>query len=137
MASSSVKGKIGSFFFGVVIGIFVSLTLAAFAARHIMRNPQTVWIKLQDTGMDKVVESVVENSIGKTVTSVPQEVIAVKQQDINKTVANLTQAYAENKLTPMDMQLITGKVFSIMTDQKISPQEIDELLQFLNELARQ
>jgi tetrahydromethanopterin S-methyltransferase subunit B len=136
MGTSSGKSKIGTFFFGFFVGIFVSIILAALIARHIVRNPQTVWTKAQEMGMDKVVESVVENSIGKTVTSVPQEVIAVKQQDINQTVANLTQAYAENKLTPMDMQLITGKVFGIMTDQKISPQEIDELLRFLNELTR-
>ena len=109
---------------------------AVLILRHIMQNPQSVWNGAQDMGMDRIMERVVENSVEKTVASIPKEIIAVKQQDINQTVANLTQAYADNRLSPMDMQLIAGQVFGMMTDQKITPQEIDELLRFLNEMTR-
>ena len=136
MRPSSGRFRIGTFLTGFFIGIMFTVISAVLILRHIMQNPQSVWNGAQDMGMDRIMERVVENSVEKTVASIPKEIIAVKQQDINQTVANLTQAYADNRLSPMDMQLIAGQVFGMMTDQKITPQEIDELLRFLNEMTR-
>lgn len=136
MRTFSGKFRIGTFLTGFFIGILFAVISEVFILRQIIQNPQNVWYKAQNMGMDRVMQRVVEKSVEKTVATIPKEVIAVKQQDINQTVANLTQAYAENKLTPMDMQLIAGQVFGMMTDQKITPQEIDELLRYLNEMSR-
>ncbi|MFC1569524.1 hypothetical protein ACFL4L_04760 [bacterium] len=133
---SSGGSKVGVFISGFFFGLLVSAITALLLARYVMQNPQKVMAKAQDLGMNQVVEKAVEKSVQKTVASIPQEVVAVRQDDINRTVQNLTEAYSENRITPTDMQLIAGKFFGMMADQKITPQEMDEMMNFMNRMAR-
>jgi hypothetical protein len=133
---ASGGSKFGMFIFGFFFGIVISAAAAFLGARYIMQNPQVVIEKAGDLGADRVVKKAVETSMQKTVASIPQDVVAVRQDDINRTVQNLTQAYSENRITPTDMQLIAGKFFGMMADQKITPQEMDEMLNFMNRMAR-
>lgn len=135
---SSLSGgsKFGIFMFGFLFGIIVSGIGAVLVARYMMQHPQEVMAKVQDLGMDQVVERAVEKSVEKTVAAIPQDLVAVRQDDINRTVQNITQAYSENRITPTDMQLIAGKFFGMMADQKLTPQEMDEMLNFMNKIAR-
>lgn len=135
-SSSSTGAKFGTFVFGFFFGIVVSGIGAFVIARYMMQHPQAVMSKAHDLGMDQVVEHAVEKSVEKTVAAIPQDMVAVRQQDINQTVQNLTQAYSENRITPTDMQLIAGKFFGMMADQKITPQEMDEMLSFMNQMAK-
>jgi len=133
---SSGASKIGVFILGFFFGILMSAAIAFFMVRYTIQNPQVVTSRIRDLGVNKVVEKAVEKSVQKTVMAIPQNVVAVRQDDINHTVQNLTQAYSENRITPADMQLIAGKFFGMMADQKITPQEMDALLNFINQIAK-
>ncbi|MBN2104505.1 hypothetical protein JW835_10745 [bacterium] len=135
-AGSSVGSRIGNFILGFFFGILLSLGGIYFTARYAIKNPQVITERARDLGMEKMVEKAVEKSVQRTVASIPRDVVSVRQDDINRTVQNLTQAYSENRITPTDMQLIAGKFFGMMADQKITPQEMDELLNFMNQMAR-
>ncbi|MBN1780872.1 hypothetical protein JW948_07095 [bacterium] len=136
MERHSSGSKAGAFILGFLFGIVLSVIVALVMIRSVVENPQKVISKAQDLGMGRVVEKAVEKSVQKTVSSIPQEVVAVRQDDINRTVQNLTEAYAENRITPTDMQLIAGRFFGMMADQKITPQEMDDMLRFINQMAR-
>lgn len=135
-AGSSGGSKIGLFFLGLFTGVILCAGAAFFMARYVMQHPQAAAFRAQKLGMDKVVEKAVEKSVQKTVSSIPRDMVAVRQQDINHTVQNLTRAYSENRITPTDMQLIAGKFFGMMADQKITPQEMDAMLTFMNQMAK-
>ena len=137
MSTHGSRGsKFGSFIFGFFVGILISGIAAFLFIRYMMDHPQVIVTRAQDLGMNKVVEKVVEKSVGKTISSIPQDVVQVRQDDINRTVQNFTEAYAGNRITPMEMQLIAGKFFGLMADQQITPQEMDEMLNFMNEMAK-
>jgi len=132
----SGASKFGAFVGGVFFGILIAAVAMLLFMRYFIRNPQTVLSRAENLGVQKVVEKAVEKSVQKTVASIPQDVVAVRQDDINRTVQNLTEAYSENRITPTDMQLIAGKFFGMMADQKITPEEMDEMLRFMNRMTQ-
>jgi hypothetical protein len=133
---SSHGSKSGAFLLGLIAGILCSAIAVVLIIRYTIRNPQAIMTKAQDLGMNQVIEKAVEMSVEKTVTSIPQDLVTVRQDEINQTMQNLTAAYSENRLTPMDIQLIAGKFYGVMSDNKVTPQEIDDIMDYANKMSK-
>jgi hypothetical protein len=119
--------RVGMFTVGFFTGILVVAVAGLFLVRILLRNPQAVIAKLAVPKVAQIVQ--------KTVATAPREYIGEKQDDIAVTAQAVARAYSENRITPDDMQDIGTKVFSVMADQRITPQEIDEVLRMLKEYA--
>ena len=85
--------------------------------------------------MGKVASVSVGKLIQKTAESAPREYIGSKQDEIAVTAQAFAKAYSEQKVTPEDVQAIGVKVLSVLADQKITQQEIDEVFRMMQRYA--
>ena len=131
------KGKAGAFWGGLFTGLILSGLIFILSVGMLLRNPEKVVNKLADYGLVKVVEKTMVQTVTRTIESLPQDYVNVKQDEINQGVQKLTQAYSTNKLSPSDMQLLGAKFFGAMADQKLEPKEIDALLKMVDKLSGQ
>lgn len=116
--------KGGSFFIGFFVGILVSALVVVGLAGYFIKHPKTLIEKAADVAVDRVVE--------RAVQSVPKDFIAKRQEAIANSAHRLAQAYSQNRITPAEMNLLVKKMFAAVADQKITPAEIDEILQLAN-----
>jgi hypothetical protein len=119
--------KSGMFFVGFFVGILVAALVLIGAARYVIQNPRKFLGKAADLGVSRIIE--------KTMASAPKQYIGQKQEDIAATAQVFANAYSQNRIKPEDLQALGGKVVSIMADQKITPEEIDEVLQMMKRVA--
>ena len=119
--------RVGIFFIGFFVGILVSALVVVGLAGYLIRHPKTLIEKAADVAVDRIVE--------RAVQSVPKDFIAKRQEAIANSAHRLAQAYSENRITPAEMNLLAKKMFAAVADQKITPGEIDEILQFINRFS--
>jgi hypothetical protein len=127
--SRSSKG--GIFFIGFLVGVLATTLVILALFGYLIKNPRTVMVRAANLGMTKVVKKSVE----KTVSSIPREYVAVRQETINRSVQGLTQAFSENRLSSADVQVLAGEFFRVMADQKITSREIDRLLKMIDQYS--
>jgi hypothetical protein len=125
--SNGSFSKAGMFFIGFFCGILVLAAVGLIGARYLLKNPQLV--------MGKVATVSVGRLIQKTAESAPREYIGSKQDEIAVTAQAFAKAYSEQKVTAEDVQAIGVKVLSVLADQKITQQEIDEVLRMMQRYA--
>jgi hypothetical protein len=126
MANGSFS-KAGMFFVGLFCGILLAAAAGLMGAKYLINNPQIVIGRVALAGMGKLIQ--------KTAASAPREYIGRKQDEIAVTAQAFAKAYSEQKVTPEDVQAIGVKVMSVLADQKISQQEIDEVLRMMQRYA--
>ena len=126
MANGSFS-KSGMFFVGFFCGILLAAAAGLMGAKYLINNPQVVLGRVASAGMGKLIQ--------KTAASAPREYIGRKQDEIAVTAQAFAKAYSEQKITPEDVQAIGVKVMSVLADQKISQQEIDEVLRLMQRYA--
>ncbi|HEX9934864.1 MAG TPA: hypothetical protein VGB38_06670 [bacterium] len=119
--------KAGMFFIGFFSGLLAAAVLLVVSAGYVFKHPQIVLTKAGDFGIRRVFE--------KTVESAPREYIGQKQDEIAVTAQKFAKAFSESRISPADMQLITVRLVSVMADQKITPDEVDETLRMMNRFA--
>ena len=119
--------KSGMFFIGFFAGILVVAAAAIVLANYVLKNPQLVMGKVATVSMGKLIQ--------KTAATAPREYIGQKQDEIAVTAQAFAKAYSEQKVTPEDVQAIGVKVLSVLADQKITQQEIDEVLRMMQRYA--
>jgi hypothetical protein len=85
--------------------------------------------------MTKVATAGIGRMIQKTAESAPREYIGQKQDEIAVTAQAFARAYSEQKVTPEDVQAIGVKVMSVLADQKINQNEIDDVLRLMQRYA--
>jgi hypothetical protein len=119
--------KSGMFFVGFFTGILLVAAAAIVIANYVIKNPQ--WV------MGKVATVSVGKLIRKTAATAPREYIGQKQDEIAVTAQAFAKAYSEQRVTPEDVQAIGVKVLSVLADQKITQQEIDEVLRMMQRYA--
>jgi len=119
--------KSGMFFVGFFCGILLAAAAGLMGARYLIHNPQVVMGKIATAGMGRIIQ--------KTAESAPREYIGQKQDEIAVTAQAFARAYSEQKVTSEDVQAIGVKVLSVLADQKINQQEIDEVLRMMQGYA--
>lgn len=119
--------KSGMFFIGFFCGILVLAAAGLFGAQYLLKHPQVLIGKVATAGVGKLIQ--------KTAASAPREYIGQKQDEIAVTAQAFARAYSEQRVTPEDVQAIGVKVLSVLADQKISQQEIDEVLRMMQRYA--
>ena len=119
--------KAGMFFMGFFSGLLVAAALLVVSAGYVFKHPQIVLTKAGDFGVGRVFE--------KTMESAPKEYIGKKQDEIAVTAQQFAKAFSENRISPADMQLITARLVSVMADQQITQDEVDETLRMMNRFA--
>jgi hypothetical protein len=126
MANGSFS-KSGMFFIGLFCGILLAAAAGLMGAKYLINNPQIVLGRVASAGMGRLIQ--------KTAESAPREYIGRKQDEIAVTAQAFAKAYSEQKITPEDVQAIGVKVMSVLADQKINQQEIDEVLRMMQRYA--
>ncbi len=126
MANGSFS-KSGMFFIGFFCGILIAAAAALMGAKYLINNPQVVLGRVASAGMGRLIQ--------KTAESAPREYIGRKQDEIAVTAQAFARAYSEQKITPEDVQAIGVKVMTVLADQKINQQEIDEVLRMMQRYA--
>jgi hypothetical protein len=119
--------KAGMFFVGFFSGVLVVAVAGILAARYVMAHPQAIVARVGYPQVGKIIE--------KTVATAPREYIGQKGDDIAVTAQAFARAYSENRISSDDVQLLGARVFSIMADQRITPDEIDEILRTMRAYA--
>jgi hypothetical protein len=126
MANGSFS-KSGMFFIGLFCGILLAAAAGLMGAKYLINNPQIVMTKVASAGIGKMIQ--------RTAESAPREYIGQKQDEIAVTAQAFAKAYSEQKVTPEDIQAIGIKVMSVLADQKISQNEIDDVLRMMQRYA--
>ena len=119
--------KSGMFFVGFFCGILVLAAAGLIGVQYLLKNPQIMIGKVATVGVGKMIQ--------KTAASAPREYIGQKQDEIAVTAQAFAKAYSEQRVTPEDVQAIGVKVLSVLADQKITQQEIDEVLRTMQGYA--
>jgi hypothetical protein len=119
--------KSGMFFVGFFSGILVIAAAAILLANYVMKHPQLVIGKVATVSVGRLIQ--------QTAATAPREYIGKKQDEIAVTAQAFARAYSEQKVTPEDVQAIGVKVLSVLADQKITQQEIDEVLRMMQRYA--
>ena len=114
----------GTFLVGFFVGVLCSAFVVVGLAGYFIRYPQKIIVKAVDLGMNRVVE--------KTVQSIPRDFVSERQEEITASAQQFAQAFTQNRISQADMNVIAKKFFSVIADQKITPEEIDEILQLVN-----
>lgn len=112
------------FFSGILVAALVLIAMAGF----FLRNPQMVLTHAVDLGAKRLVQ--------KTMESAPREYIGQKQDEIAVSAQKFAKAFSENRISPADMQMLSAKFLGMLADQKITQQEIDEMLRMINQFAQ-
>jgi len=124
--NSFSKGR--TFLIGFLVGLLVSAFIVIGLAGYIIRYPQKVFVKAVDLGMNRVVE--------KTVQSIPKDYISERQEDIAASAQRFTRAFSKNRISPADMRFLSSKFFTVVADQKITSDEIDEFLRLIDRFSQ-
>lgn len=132
----SSRSRIGSFFSGLFTGILLCVIAAVALGVYGFNHPEQVIDKAMVLGGGQLIEKKVSETVNRTVETIPKDYVAMKQQDINRSFNKLTTAYSEGKLSDTDMQMITGYFYQMMADQKVTSQEIEKLLKFIDSLSK-
>lgn len=114
----------GTFFVGFFVGVLFSAFVVVGLAGYFIRYPQKIIVKAVDLGMNRVVE--------KTVESIPRDFVSERQEEITESAQRFAQAFTQNRISQADMNVLARKFFSVIADQKITPEEIDEILRLVN-----
>lgn len=123
------SSKKGVFFAGVFAGLFAAALVVIIGVFYILKNPQKVMNKAFDMG--------VRQAVVQTMRSVPRDYISLRKDDMVESVNRFLQAYSQGLLSPQELQGLTQKAFAATADQKITPEEIDEILKTMNQTVQQ
>ena len=123
------SSKKGVFFAGVFTGLFAAALVVIIGVFYILKNPQKVMNKAFDMG--------VRQAVVQTMRSVPRDYISLRKDDMVESVNRFLQAYSQGLLSPQELQGLTQKAFAATADQKITPEEIDEILKTMNQTFQQ
>jgi hypothetical protein len=115
--------KSGMFFVGFFTGILLVAASVIALANYVLKNPQLVMGKVATVSVGKLIQ--------KTAATAPREYIGKKQDEIAVTAQAFAKAYSEQKVSPEDVQAIGMKVLGVLADQKITQQEIDDVLRMM------
>ncbi|HDQ44477.1 MAG TPA: hypothetical protein ENN17_03110 [bacterium] len=129
-------GSAGLFFGGFAAGLMTAVLVLIIAGMSVLNNPRKMAGLAKRFGMVKVVEKTVVRTVTRTVHSLPRDVVAIRQDRINRTFRNLTEAYSENRMTFEDIEKLADRIFLAMADQSMTPKELDDLLTFAETLGR-
>ncbi len=121
--------KGGLFLIGFVTGVLVSVVACLCLANYLIKNPQKIIGKAVDAGMNRV--------IIKTMETVPREFVSQRETEITSAAQRFATAFSQNKIPPEKISELARMGFTIMQDQKITTQEIDEVIQTVNRISRQ
>jgi hypothetical protein len=121
------SSKAGTFFIGFLVGILVSAAIVLVLAGYFIKHPKSIIDKAADVAVERVVE--------KTVQSVPKDYIGRQQEEIANTARRFADAFSQNRITPAQMNMLAKKMLAVIADQKITQNEIDEILRLMNRYA--
>jgi len=119
--------KTGTFLIGFLTGILFCALVVIGLAGYALRHPQLVMTKVAYPRVGRIIE--------KTVATAPKQYIGEKEDDIAVTAQAFARAYSESRISSDDVQVLGSKVFAMMADQRITPQEIDEMLRTMKAYA--
>ena len=120
--------KIGTFFFGLFIGLILAGLLTLGAGFYLMQNPQKILNKVKVSGARIMVEKQIQRAMVKTVNTIPKSYVAMHQDDIIQRFEKLTVAYSTGALTVDDIYLLYSEFFEIAGDGALHPEEVDVFL---------
>ena len=126
----------GKFWAGLATGILVSIAVGLIFLLSAMRNPRMLLKGAQKFGLVQAVEKTAVRAASKTLQTIPKEYVALRQEVIGTTVRKLTDAYSDNKLNDQDISRLTGRFYESIADQNVSPEEIDQILKMVDEVAK-
>lgn len=111
------------FLFGLFAGLILTVLSAFGLAAYAVKHPDII--------LDRLAERSVGNVLTTTLQSIPRETIRERQDEIVRVVGALSDAYAEDRLSSEALRDIGSRVFGVAADRKVTSEEIDELLRFL------
>jgi hypothetical protein len=117
--------KTSKFLIGFVSGMLFTVLLVVASVFYLIKNPQKVMNKAFDMG--------VRRAVVQTLRSIPRDYIHMNKDEMVESVNHFLQAYSEGRLSSQELQDITQKAFAAIADQKITPEEIDEILKTMNQ----
>jgi len=120
--------KTGVFFTGFLSGVVIIIVIGILGITYIIKNPERVMKKAADFGIKQVVV--------RTMKTVPRKYIAERKDDIVASANRFLQAYSQGNLSTRQLNTLTQKVFESTADQEITPEEIDDLLNMINQIVR-
>lgn len=126
----------GKFWAGLATGILISVAAGLIVLLGAMKNPRILLKGAQRFGLEQAVEKTAIRAASQTLQTIPKEYVALRQEVIGTTVRKLTDAYSNNKLSDNDISKITGRFYESIADQNVSPEEIDQILKMVDEVAR-
>ncbi|NQT24233.1 hypothetical protein HQ585_02650 [candidate division KSB1 bacterium] len=130
------KSGFGAFFAGFFMALFLVVISGFLLVNYTLKHPQKIAEKAAQMGLVKVVEKTVVQTVTKTISSIPRDQVAIRQDRINQSVQNLTQSFSENRLDFDDLQVLGDQVFQAAADQQVTTKEIDALLDLADKLGR-
>ena len=121
------RSRVGSFLGGMVTGIFLMVVIFGAGILYLVRNPRLIVEKAVDMGMDRVVT--------RTLESLPREHIRTRENEIADLAQRVVRAYSQNRISPEDLDTFTQRAFSIVSDQKVTSAEVDEMIALAEKMA--
>jgi len=126
----------GKFWAGLATGILGSIAIGLILLLSAMKNPRVLLKAAQKYGLEQAVEKTAIKAASRTLQTIPKEYVALRQEVIGSTVRKLTDAYSDSKISDQDISRLTGKFYEAIADQNVSPEEIDQILKLVDEVAR-
>lgn len=126
----------GKFWAGLAVGILISIAAGLILLLSAMKNPRMLLKAAQKYGLEQAVGKTAMKAASRTLQTIPKDYVALRQEDIGSTVRKLTDAYSDNKLSDQDISRLTGRFYESIADQNVSPEEIDQFLNLVDEVAR-
>lgn len=120
--------KTGVFFTGLLTGVLIIIVIGILGVTYIIKNPERVMEKAADLG--------IKQAVVRTMRTVPRRYIAERKDDIVESTNRFLQAYSQGNLSSRELNTLTQKVFESTADQEITPEEIDDILEMINQFVR-
>jgi len=126
---SQRRGRVASYFSGFFSGIIVAVIIGLASGLYLLKNPPVAVMKVANAGVSRVIR--------KVNASMPKAYMAKNQNEISDLLSRFVKAYANGKISPEDMDILTQKAFEASADQKITEQEIRQMLDLIKKYASQ
>ncbi len=120
--------RTGVFFTGFLSGVVIIIVIGILGVTYIIKNPERMMEKVADLG--------IKQALVRTMRTVPRRYIAERKDDIVESANRFLQAYSQGNLSTRQLNTLTQKVFESTADQEITPEEMDDLLNTINQIVR-
>ena len=106
----------------------IIIVIGILGVTYIIKNPERMMEKVADLG--------IKQALVRTMRTVPRRYIAERKDDIVESANRFLQAYSQGNLSTRQLNTLTQKVFESTADQEITPEEMDDLLNTINQIVR-